>query len=104
MNIKDFEDNAIAASELLKMMGNERRLMILCQLGTGEKSVSELEQLIMLKQSALSQHLAKLRAQQLVKTRRDSQMIFYSLASPEVEALIQTLYGLYCPEKLSEKT
>jgi DNA-binding transcriptional ArsR family regulator len=97
MNIKDFEDNAIAASGLLKMMGNERRLMILCQLGRGEKSVGELEGLIGLKQSALSQHLAKLRAQKLVKTRRESQTIFYSLASNEVEQIIATLYGLYCP-------
>ncbi|WP_135076963.1 metalloregulator ArsR/SmtB family transcription factor [Terasakiella sp. SH-1] len=97
MNIKDFADKALAASELLKMMGNERRLMILCQLGNGEKSVGELEDLVGLKQSALSQHLAKLRSQGLVTTRRESQMIFYSLTSGEVEKLIETLYGLYCP-------
>jgi len=97
MNIKDFADKALAASELLKMMGSERRLMILCQLGNGEKSVGELESLVGLKQSALSQHLAKLRAQKLVQTRRESQMIFYSLASDEVERIIETLYGLYCP-------
>ncbi|SCA57699.1 putative DNA-binding transcriptional regulator [Candidatus Terasakiella magnetica] len=97
MNIKDFADKALAASELLKMMGNERRLMILCQLGNGEKSVGELEKLVGLKQSALSQHLAKLRSQGLVETRRESQMIFYSLSSDEVQKLIHTLYGLYCP-------
>lgn len=97
MNISDFADKALAAAELLKMMGNERRLMILCQLGNGEKSVGELECLVGLKQSALSQHLAKLRAERLVKTRRQSQTIYYSLASNEVEKLIETLYGLYCP-------
>jgi DNA-binding transcriptional ArsR family regulator len=79
------------------MMGNEKRLMILCQLGQGEKSVGELESLIGLKQSAMSQHLAKLRAQKLVQTRRESQTIFYSLASKEVEQIISALYGLYCP-------
>ncbi len=97
MNIDVFADKALAAAELLKMMGNERRLMILCQLGNGEKSVGELEGLVGLKQSALSQHLAKLRAQRLVATRRVSQTVYYSLASDEVSALIGTLYGLYCP-------
>lgn len=97
MNIEIFSDKASHAAELLKMMGNERRLMILCQLGNGEKSVGELEGLIGLKQSALSQHLAKLRAEKLVATRRVSQTVYYRLASEEVSALINTLYGLYCP-------
>ena len=97
MNIDDFSDKANEAAELLKMMGNEKRLMILCQLGSGEKSVGELEGLIGLKQSALSQHLAKLRAERLVSTRRVSQTVFYALASDEVTTLINTLYGLYCP-------
>jgi len=97
MNIKNLENKAIAVAEFLKMMGNERRLMILCQLGDGEKSVSELEALVGLKQSALSQHLAKLRAKRLVNNRRESQTIYYRLASKEVEKLIETLYGLYCP-------
>jgi ArsR family transcriptional regulator, virulence genes transcriptional regulator len=97
MNIDVFADKAMAVAELLKMMGNERRLMILCQLGNGEKSVGELERLVGLKQSALSQHLGKLRAERLVTTRRDSQTIYYSLASHEVNVLIETLYGLYCP-------
>ncbi|WP_028879511.1 ArsR/SmtB family transcription factor [Terasakiella pusilla] len=97
MNIETFSDSASRAAELLKMMGNEKRLMILCQLVNGEKSVGELEGLIGLKQSALSQHLAKLRAQRLVATRRVSQTVYYRLASDEVSALINTLYGLYCP-------
>jgi DNA-binding transcriptional ArsR family regulator len=85
MNIETFSDSASRAAELLKMMGNEKRLMILCQLVNGEKSVGELEGLIGLKQSALSQHLAKLRAQRLVATRRVSQTVYYRLD------------GLYCP-------
>ncbi|NVK17663.1 MAG: helix-turn-helix transcriptional regulator [Methylocystaceae bacterium] len=97
MNIEIFSDKANQAAELLKMMGNEKRLMILCQLGNGEKSVGELEKLIGLKQSALSQHLAKLRAERLVSTRRESQTVYYSLASEEVTKLIEILYGLYCP-------
>ncbi len=78
--------------------------MILCQLGKGERSVKELEGLIQLKQSALSQHLAKLRAERLVKTRRESQTIFYSLASEDVERIIETLYGLYSPDQTNEDT
>lgn len=97
MNIDNFENKAIAAAQFLKTMGNERRLLILCQLGAGEKSVGELEGLVGLKQSALSQHLAKLRAEHLVSTRRVSQTIYYKLASNEAEKLIETLYGLYCP-------
>lgn len=86
------------ASRLLKAMANEHRLLILCQLVGRERSVSELVRLIGLSQSALSQHLARLRRDQLVRTRRQAQQIFYSLASPEVEAIIATLYHLYCAE------
>lgn len=102
MNINVNDKNLMEASDLLKMMGNEKRLMILCQLGNGEKSVGELEKLVGLKQSALSQHLAKLRSERLVKTRRMSQTIYYSLASHEAATLIQTLYGLYCPSLIQE--
>lgn len=71
--------------------------MILCQLSTGEKTVGVLEALVGLRQSALSQHLAKLRREGLVKTRREGQHIYYSLASPEALRVIETLAGLYCP-------
>jgi len=91
------QQNARRASTLLKAMSNENRLLILCQLVTGEKSVSELEKIIGLSQSALSQHLALLRRDKIVTTRRDSQTIFYSLAGADAQAVIQTLYGLYCP-------
>ncbi|WP_281648821.1 metalloregulator ArsR/SmtB family transcription factor [Parendozoicomonas sp. Alg238-R29] len=81
---------------LLKMISNENRLLILCHLGKGEMSVTELNERFDLSQSALSQHLAKLRQDGLVKTRRDSQIIYYSLASPEAARLIEFLHGEFC--------
>jgi len=83
------------ATTLLKALGNERRLLILCYLSEGEHSVGELEDLVNLSQSALSQHLARLRRDQLVKTRRSAQTIYYSLASQEARAVMETLYRLY---------
>lgn len=80
---------------LLKSMANEWRLLILCHLATGELSVGDLRKLIGLSQSALSQHLAILRRERLVTTRRAAQSIFYSLSSGEVEAVIGTLHDLY---------
>ena len=91
-----FEAHAAAAARLLRAMANERRLMILCRLGEGEKSVGELVQLVGLSQSALSQHLAQLRADGLVATRRQSQTIHYRLNSPEVVAVIRTLAEHFC--------
>jgi ArsR family transcriptional regulator, virulence genes transcriptional regulator len=96
MKPADLEQNARQASALLKAMANERRLLILCHLADGEKSVSELEALIDLGQSALSQHLARLRRDGLVSTRRAAQTIFYSLAGREAGAVMETLYALFC--------
>ena len=96
MELERLQENARRASVLLKAMSNQHRLMILCQLTKGEKCVGELEEIIGLSQSALSQHLARLRRDDLVKTRRSAQTIFYSLAGPEANAVIETLYGLYC--------
>lgn len=72
--------------------------MILCQLVPGEKCVSDLEEIIGLSQSALSQHLARLRRDTLVQTRREAQTIYYSLAGEEASAVIETLYSLYCAQ------
>lgn len=96
MDVEDLKQNAERASELLKAMSNEKRLMILCYLAQGEKAVGEMEQLIGLSQSALSQHLARLRRDGLVKTRRSSQTIYYSLAGGEATAVMETLHGIYC--------
>jgi DNA-binding transcriptional ArsR family regulator len=96
MDAEDLKANARAASALLKAMANERRLLILCHLAMGEKPVGELKTLIGLSQSALSQHLARLRRDRLVETRRAAQTIVYRLAGAEATAIIQTLHGLYC--------
>jgi len=96
MNFEALERQAGAAEGLLKAVANRRRLTILCELSRGERSVSALGEAIGLSQSALSQHLARLRADRIVATRRESQTIFYSLASDRVRKLIDVLYQLYC--------
>lgn len=87
---------AAEAAAFLKTMANERRLMILCHLVDGERSVGELEQLLQMRQPALSQQLARLREEGIVATRRESRTIYYRLASPETEALLERLYELFC--------
>jgi len=101
MNPSALEDKAEQASRLLKSLANERRLLIICHLIKGEKSVGELEQLVGLSQSALSQHLARLRKEALVTTRREAQTIFYSLTSSNAQAVLATLYELYCADETS---
>lgn len=88
-------DCAKEASGLLRALAHEARLMILCMLVEGEKSVSELEGLLEMRQPTVSQQLARLRADQLVTTRRDGKTIFYSLASQEAEKVIAVLHDLY---------
>jgi DNA-binding transcriptional ArsR family regulator len=90
------QQHACEASTLLKAMGNEQRLLILCQLVGHELSVSDLLERIDLSQSALSQHLAVLRAAEMVETRRSAQTIFYSLPPGPVRQLMQTLHDIYC--------
>ena len=96
MDATQLNSQAGAAAELLTAMANQKRLMILCHLIDSEKSVGEIAELVDLRQSPLSQHLAKLRALGLVTTRRDGQSILYRLASPKVESVLQTLYTIYC--------
>lgn len=96
MNIKELEPQAAKATSLLKAMSNQSRLMVLCHLIEGEKSAGELERLVGLRQSALSQHLARLRALGLVSTRRDGQTIHYALSGGEPRAVIELLHELYC--------
>lgn len=88
--------HAGSAAQLLKALANEKRLMILCLLAEGERSVGELNGLLDLSQSALSQHLALLREDALVETRREAQTIFYSLAPGPAFEVIRTLHGIYC--------
>jgi ArsR family transcriptional regulator, virulence genes transcriptional regulator len=90
------QSSALRACNLLKALANPTRLMVLCQIADGEKSVGELEQAVGLSQSGLSQHLAVLRSKKLVTTRRVRQTIFYSLASKEAAAVMDTLYEVFC--------
>ena len=93
---EEMRANAEQASSLLKALSNQDRLMILCNLADGEKSVGELEKRLSMRQPSLSQQLARLRADQLVSTRRDGKAIYYSLTSSEAGRVIDLLYELYC--------
>ncbi|MEY4092720.1 MAG: hypothetical protein RLZZ496_1902 [Pseudomonadota bacterium] len=96
MELIELIPKATEAEAFLKAMANRYRLMILCNLHQGERSVTKLQESVGLSQSALSQHLARLRADGLVTTRRESQTIYYSLATQNVSELIGLLYRLYC--------
>ena len=95
-NSSAMREHAADAARLMSALGNESRLMILCMLAEGEQSVSSLNELIPLSQSALSQQLARLRRQGLVETRRESQTIYYSLGEGPAEKVIHLLHDLYC--------
>lgn len=95
--------HASEAAELMRALANEQRLLILCTLAQGECSVGALQAQLDLSQSALSQHLGRLRHAQLVQTRREAQTIHYSIAPGPVAAIMQTLHALYC-EAPSRKT
>ena len=96
MKMTDLEPRVEDASELLAVMANPKRLLILCHLLDQELSVGELSGLVDLAQSPLSQHLSKLRALRLVVVRREGQSIRYRLASEEVGKMLVTLHGIYC--------
>jgi len=89
-------EHAADAAGLMKALGNESRLMILCLLADGERSVGDLNEVVPLSQSALSQQLARLRQQGLVRTRRESQTIYYSLADGPADRVIHVLHDIYC--------
>ncbi len=98
-----FEESAGRAATLLRLLGNERRLMVLCQLANGELSVSEIQQRVGLSQSALSQHLALLREEGVVATRRESQTIYYRIIDHAAMRVIETLAELFCPPEMRIK-
>jgi DNA-binding transcriptional ArsR family regulator len=89
-------DNACDASTFLKAIGHEGRLMILCHLSTGEKSVTELEELLSARQAAVSQQLSRLRSEGLVAPRRDGKTIYYSLTDTRAIKIIEVVYDLFC--------
>jgi|TARA_R110000751_G_scaffold166487_1_gene272357 ArsR family transcriptional regulator, virulence genes transcriptional regulator len=96
MDTMPLSEHSLAAAGLLSAMANPKRLMILCCLVKTEMAVGVLAGRVGLSQSALSQHLSKLRAQKLVKTRRDAQTIYYSCASPAVLKVLNSLEEIYC--------
>ncbi|MCC2604304.1 ArsR/SmtB family transcription factor [Planctobacterium marinum] len=96
MPFSEMEQHAGQAVAMLKMLANKHRLLLLCILQSGEKSVSELNALVTIPQSTLSQHLAFLRRENLVCTRRDAQTIYYSLADKKVIPIVSLLHQLYC--------
>ncbi|WP_170555798.1 metalloregulator ArsR/SmtB family transcription factor [Ruegeria profundi] len=93
------KDNAARAAAFLKTLAHEGRLMILCHLGDGEKSVGELEALLQIRQAAVSQMLARLREDGLVSTRRAGKTVFYSLEDGNTKQVIELLYQLFCKPK-----
>ena len=89
-------ENACSASNFLKALSHEGRLMILCHLATGEKSVTDLEQLLSARQAAVSQQLSRLRQEGLVEPRREGKTIFYRLADPRAVKVLDVVYDLFC--------
>ncbi len=96
MNINVMEAAADSASDLLKALANRHRLLIICQLIDGERSVGDLAEFLELRDSTVSQHLALLRKDGLVSARRDAQTIYYSIASDPAREILTALYRVYC--------
>ena len=102
-NLTELHDMASHACELLKAMSNEWRLMILCQLAEGEKTVGELQVFLGLSQSAVSQHLAILRREKIVSARKHAQSVSYSLVGDEATMVMTTLHDVFCGRVDAEK-
>lgn len=96
LDLHEMAKKAHGASELLKALSHESRLMMLCILADGEKSVTELEQILNERQSTVSQQLARLRFDKLVKTRRDGKAVYYSLASEDVRTILAAVHKVFC--------
>jgi DNA-binding transcriptional ArsR family regulator len=102
IDLKQMAHSANRASALMKTLGHKDRLMILCHLADGEKSVGQIADLLKISQSPLSQHLSRMRKERLVDTRREAQTIYYSLKSGEASRIVEVLYELFCePEGCS---
>ena len=101
-DVSQFEASAAQAAKLLRALANERRLMILCQLADGERSVGQIQPLVGLSQSALSQHLAVLRDEGVVAARREAQTVWYRIADPAALKVVGTLAEIFCPPTESD--
>ena len=100
--MEQLADNATDAAQFLKAVSHEGRLMILCYLATGEKSVTELEQLLSARQAAVSQQLARLRLEGLVATRRDGKTIWYRLCDDRAIRILELVYEMFCNPEATE--
>ena len=96
LDLTAMREHACEATRLLKALANDRRLMVLCLLSEGERSVGDLNEQLAISQSALSQHLAVLRDDGLVSTRREAQTIYYALTEGPAQRIIGTLHDIYC--------
>ncbi len=97
-------EKARHAADFLKALGHEGRLMILCSLAAGERSVTELEQLLGQRQAAVSQQLARLRLEGLVETRRDGKAIYYRLSDGRARRMLDLIYDMFCAEVAGENS
>jgi ArsR family transcriptional regulator len=104
MDLAALQKAAASASSLLKVLANQDRLLLLCQMTQGEYCVSDLEQLTGVRQPTLSQQLTVLREESMVSTRREGKQIFYAIASKEAMAVMQTLYELFCAPAKGRKS
>ena len=102
IDLKRMAQSADRASALMKTLGHRDRLMILCHLADGEKSVGQIADLLDISQSPLSQHLSRMRKEDLVDTRREAQTIFYSLKSGKAVRIVEVLYELFCASEECE--
>ena len=96
MNIENMKASVARASNLMKALSSETRLLLLCRMSEGEASVTELAEMLAMRPSSVSQQLSLLRKDGLAKTRREGQTIFYSLHGEEAQQVISVLYALYC--------
>lgn len=99
LDLPRLQASAERAAQLLRVLGNPDRLLLLCQLAGGERSVGELQTALGILQPTLSQQLAVLRREALVSTRRDGKQIHYRISDPEALAVVATLYHLFCPKE-----
>ena len=92
----DINDSAKLASDFLKTLANQNRLVILCALVDGEKNVTQLEEILNVRQPTLSQQLARLRADKMVETRRESKQVYYKLSNYDAELILELIFELFC--------
>jgi ArsR family transcriptional regulator, virulence genes transcriptional regulator len=102
MKLRDMEATAERVSEIMKLLANKHRLLVLCQLADGEKSVGELARLLGVREPAMSQQLAVLRREGLIRPRREAQTIYYEVARDDIRRLMEFLYETYCGSAAGE--